>query len=264
MPVWTDSHAHLYDCDTAALDALIASAKKNGVHRVLNAATSLAASRTVVSQCAGRPALLCGVGISPFDVKNNPNTWETQLADLAARPGVVAIGETGIDATNPSYPDLSLQIAFFEKHLSLAIRLGLPAIIHSRGCEQKALDICVSSGVTRAVFHCYTGDEDTMKKIIGAGYYISFSGIVTFTNSPLGSLVKTASLDFMLIETDSPYLAPVPYRGKTNQPAWVALVGKKVAEMRGMDEEELSGTLERNFGRLFLKNKTAPLPTIFL
>jgi TatD DNase family protein len=252
MPVWTDSHAHLYDCDAAGLDALLSLAQTHGVYRVLNAATSLSSSHTVVSQCASHAALLGAVGISPFDVKNNPSSWETQLAGLAVKPGIVAIGETGIDATNTSYPDLDLQISFFEKHLALGVRLGLPVIVHSRGCEHRALDICLASGIRRAVFHCFTGDAETMIKIVDAGYIVSFSGIVTFANSPLVSLAAAAPLESILIETDSPYLAPVPHRGKTNQPAWVSLVGKKIAEIRKISEEDFAGAVERNFDRLFL------------
>jgi TatD DNase family protein len=251
-PLWTDSHAHLYGCDEAGLDAVLSGAEAHGVHRILNAATSLQSSTTVVSQCAGHTALLGAVGISPFDVKNNPGSWEAQLAELAAKPRIVAIGETGIDATNPSYPDLGLQTGFFEKHLGLALTHDLPVIVHSRGCERKALDICIASGVRRAVFHCFTGDAATMKAIVDAGYYVSFSGIVTFAKSPLVSLAAAAPLDSILIETDSPYLAPVPHRGKQNQPAWVALVGKKVAEIRRMSDEDFAEAVERNFNGLFL------------
>jgi TatD DNase family protein len=250
--MWTDSHAHLYGCDTAALDALLSSAQAHGVHRTLNVATSLMSSITVVSQCAGHTALLGAVGISPFDVKENHGSWEAQLAELAAKPRIVAVGETGIDATNPSYPDMGLQIRFFEKHLGLALTHNLPVIVHSRGCERKALDICLASGIRRAVFHCYTGDAATMKAIADAGYYISFSGIVTFANSPIVSLAEIAPLDSILIETDSPYLAPVPHRGKTNQPAWVALVGKKIAEIRKMNKEDFAEAVENNFDRLFI------------
>jgi TatD DNase family protein len=249
--MWTDSHAHLYGCDTAELEARISDAHARDVHRILNVATSLPSSITVVSQCAGHAALLGTAGISPFDVRNNPNSWEAQLAELAAKPRIVAIGETGIDATNPSYPDFGLQLRFFEKHLGLALTRNLPVIVHSRGCECKALDICLASGIRRAVFHCYTGDAATMKAIVDAGYYVSFSGIVTFANSPLVSLAEIVPLDSLLTETDSPYLAPVPHRGKANQPAWVVYVGKKIAEIKGFDEEEFAKALEKNFNRLF-------------
>ena len=148
-------------------------------------------------------------------------------------------------------PVLGLQIEFFKKHLALAARLDKPVIVHSRGCEQQTLDLCVSSHVRRAVFHCYTGDETTMKAIADAGYFVSFSGIVTFAKSPLVSLATRAQLDSLLIETDTPYLAPVPHRGKPNQPAWVVLVGRRIAELRKMDEEEFADAVERNFDRAF-------------
>jgi TatD DNase family protein len=260
MSQWTDSHAHLYGCDNAALKEIVGGAHTNGVRRILNVATSLSSSATVVSQCAGHPGLFAAVGISPFDVRDAPADWEERLAALFADSHVIALGETGIDATNPSYPALDLQLSFFEKHLALARRLEKPVIVHSRGCEKRALDMCTSAGVKRAVFHCYTGDAATLKAIVEAGYFVSFSGIVTFSKSPLVSLAACAPLDSILIETDTPYLAPVPHRGKPNQPAWVALVGKKIAEIRKMDEEEFAAAVERNFDRAFGTSPPAPLP----
>ncbi len=251
MSHWTDSHAHLDSCDDAALSSVVAGAQANGVHRILNVATSLSSSKTVAGQCAATPCLLGAAGISPFDVSDVPPFWEDELSAILADPRVIAVGETGVDATNPSYPVLGLQIEFFKKHLALAARLDKPVIVHSRGCEQQTLDLCVSSHVRRAVFHCYTGDETTMKAIADAGYFVSFSGIVTFAKSPLVSLATRAQLDSLLIETDTPYLAPVPHRGKPNQPAWVVLVGRRIAELRKMDEEEFADAVERNFDRAF-------------
>jgi TatD DNase family protein len=251
MSHWTDSHAHLHNCDDAALSAALASAQANGVHRILNVATSLSSSKTVVGQCAANPCLMGAAGISPFDVSDAPPSWEDELSPVLADPRVVAVGETGIDATNPSYPNISLQIEFFKKHLALAGRLDKPVIVHSRGCEKQALDLCVSSHVRRAVFHCYTGDAATLKAIADAGYFVSLSGIVTFAKSPLVSLAACAPLDLLLIETDTPYLAPAPHRGKPNRPAWVVLVGRRIAEIRKMDEEEFAAAVERNFDRAF-------------
>jgi TatD DNase family protein len=248
---WTDSHAHLYNYDNASLLACCAEAREHGVVRILNAATSLESCRTVVSQCSGSDGLFGAVGISPFDVAQAQQSWEDQLSALASSPGIIAIGETGIDTTNPSYPDIGLQLRFFEKHLALAHRLCLTAIVHSRGCEQKALDLCIASGIKRAVFHCYTGTRATMEAIVDAGHFVSFSGIVTFAKTSLASIVKAAPLGSILIETDTPYLAPVPHRGKPNRPAWAELVGKKVAEIKGIPEEELAAALERNFERAF-------------
>ncbi len=251
MNQWTDSHAHLHNCDDAALSAVVASAQANGVHRILNVATSFSSIGTVVRQCAANPCLRGAAGISPFDIFGAPPSWEDELSAVLGHPSMIAVGETGIDATNPSYPAINLQIEFFKKHLALAKRLDKPVIVHSRGCEKQALDMCVSSNTRRAVFHCYTGDAATLKAIVDAGYFVSFSGIVTFARSSLVPLAAHAPLHSILIETDTPYLAPVPHRGKPNQPAWVVLVGKKVAEIRKMVEEELAAAVDRNFDRVF-------------
>jgi len=251
MPLWTDSHAHLDEFNDSALDDAIAAARAAGVHRILNVATSLAASATVIRQCARVSCLMSGVGISPFDITGAPQSWEQELMSLARNSEVVAIGETGIDTTNPTYPPLDLQIEFFERHCAIAITRNIPVIVHSRGCERQALDICKTIGVRKAVFHCYTGPLDIMKKIIDAGYVVSFSGIVTFARDPLATLVQAIPLDSVLVETDTPYLAPVPHRGKPNQPAWIALVGKRIAEIRKMDEQELAAAIEKTFDRVF-------------
>jgi TatD DNase family protein len=251
MALWTDSHAHLYEFNDSALDDELAAARTAGVHRILNVATSLASSATVVRQCARVNALVGGVGISPFDISGASDSWEQELPALACATGIIAIGETGIDVTNPTYPALNLQIEFFERHCRIAKSLDIPVIVHSRGCERKALEICKNVGLRKAVFHCYTGPVDTMMKIIGSGFAVSFSGIVTFAGSPLAALVQSIPLDSILVETDTPYLAPVPHRGKPNQPAWVALVGKRIAEIRQMDEQELAAAIETNFDRVF-------------
>jgi TatD DNase family protein len=255
MCQWTDSHAHLYSCDNAGLCALISAARDRGVHRILNAAVSLSTSQTIVRQCAQHPGLVGAAGISPFDIGNAPDSWEETLAGYLDAPGIIAVGETGIDATNPSYPDFNMQISFFEKHLKLAFDRDLPVIVHSRGCERKALDICINAGITRAVFHCYTGPLEVMKKIIDAGFLVSFSGIITFPKTSLVSIAAAAPTDVILVETDTPYLAPVPYRGKTNQPAWVVEVGKTMARIKKMSAEDFASAVEKNFDRLFCASK---------
>jgi TatD DNase family protein len=262
--MWIDSHAHLAAVDDLRrLGDLVAAAGDNGVHRILNVATSLLSSNAVVRQCGLFPELSAAVGISPFDVTDvscsaprcELQDWQGRLAALASDPAVVAIGETGIDNTNPVYPAFELQRGFFEKHLELAIGRNLPVIVHSRGCEQQALDMCISSGIRTAVFHCYTGPLETLKRIIHAGYFVSFSGIITFADSSLAPCVSYAPLSNMLIETDSPYLAPVPHRGLRNQPAWVAYVGKAVASIKKIDEEECSRVLAQTYARVFACNQ---------
>jgi TatD DNase family protein len=252
--MWIDSHAHLGDIDDSRLDAEIAAARESGVGRILNVATSLSSSISVLRQCSLHSCLSAAVGISPFDVAElRPQDASGRLSALAQSPAAVAIGETGMDATNPSYPSLAVQREFFELHLGIAASLMLPVIIHSRGCERKVLDICTASGVRSAVFHCYTGNIETLSRIIDAGFTVSFSGIITFTNSSLAPLVAFTPISHMLIETDSPYLAPAPHRGRPNRPAWITYVGKAAAAIKKIDEEEIcsgcAATYDRVFGR---------------
>jgi TatD DNase family protein len=252
--MWIDSHAHLGDADDSRLAEVVSEAHAHGVDRILDVATSLSSSISVVRQCGLHPCLRAAAGISPFDVTDAGPDWLPRLDTIAKAPSVVALGETGMDDTNPAYPLLSLQRGFFESHLCLANSLDLPVIVHSRGCEQEALDICKSLGVRRAVFHCYTGPLETLTRIIDAGYAVSFSGKITYKNSPLTPLVSYAPLSSMLIETDSPYCTPVPHRSEQNRPAWVSYVGSAVAAIKHIDEQECGRSLEETFSSVFGKH----------
>jgi TatD DNase family protein len=249
--MWIDSHAHLYDLDEPSLSAAVNAVEAAGVLRVVNTATSLATSTTVIAQCRRNKNLSAVVGISPFDAESLPDSWYGQLEILASGRHILAIGETGLDSTSPRYPDTRLQLPVFEGQLDIAKKRDLPVILHSRGSESAVADVCVGSGIKKAMFHCFTGSIASLRKLLDAGYYVSFSGIITFANSPVAACVEYAPIDRILIETDSPYLAPVPFRGKKNRPAWVAFVGKKVAEIKKLDEESLAAALGENFARLF-------------
>jgi TatD DNase family protein len=249
--MWIDSHAHLGDVDDRRLSVLLSEARDRGVNRILNVATSLLSSNAVLRQAGIHRSLIPAVGISPFDVTAESADWLARLTALAAAPSVAAIGETGLDTTNPRYPSLQLQRFFFESQLGLCVENELPVVVHSRGCEQQVLDLCRTTGVRLAVFHCYTGPLEVLKRILDSGYIVSFSGIITFKNSLLSPLVSYTPLSQMLIETDSPYLAPVPHRGSRNQPAWVVYVGKTVAAIKNIDEEECGRGLSETFSRIF-------------
>jgi TatD DNase family protein len=251
--MWIDSHAHLSDADDVRLADVVSKARACGVDRILNVATSLPSSISAVRQSGLHPCLCAAAGISPFDVTDAGPDWLSRLDAIAKAPSVVALGETGIDTTNPAYPPITLQRGFFESHLALAKSLDLPVIVHSRGCERQALDICISSGVRRAVFHCYTGPIETLTRIIDAGYAVSFSGKITYKNSPLKPLVSYTPLSSMLIETDSPYCTPVPHRGEQNQPAWVSYVGRAVAAIKRIGELECGRGLAETFSSVFGK-----------
>jgi len=249
--MWTDSHAHLYDLDDKSLQAVLTRAREAGVGHVLNTAVSVATSRAVVRQCAGRPEMSAAIGVSPFDAADIPDSWCDSLTALMDDPAVVAMGEIGVDATKPSCPDLARQTAVFEEQARIAVGRDLPIVIHSRGAERKLCEMCRANGVKKAVFHCFTGALADLRRLLDAGYMVSFSGIITFKNSPLSHCVGFAPLSRMLIETDSPYLAPVPHRGKTNEPGWVGLVGERIAEIKKMDPVDLSETLRENFLNVF-------------
>ncbi|MBN1308016.1 MAG: TatD family hydrolase [Chitinispirillaceae bacterium] len=251
--MWIDSHAHLGELNDSDLTATLRDAAEADVGIIVSTATDCATARTVARQCDRHPMLRGAVGISPFDVIGPPATWYDDLTALLSRRRIVAIGEIGIDATNPRYPPLSLQQPMLEKQLSLARSLDLPAVIHSRGAEQRAVDICRSIGVTAALFHCFTGGREALAAIIDRGYYISLSGIITFKNSGLRERLRDIPLERLLIETDTPFLAPMPHRGKRNRPAWVRFVGEEVARLLGKKKGEVQKQLEENFWRLFGK-----------
>jgi TatD DNase family protein len=165
---------------------------------------------------------------------------------------VIAVGEIGIDNSNPAYPPLDKQLPVFEKQLHLAVQNNLPVIIHSRGIESQALELCIKHGVKKALFHCYTGNITALEKIVNAGFMISISGIVTFPKSNLHELLHAIPLDRIFIETDSPYLTPVPFRGKKNTPSMVRYVGEKIAGILNISPQLLQERLNENFKNLFL------------
>ena len=224
------------------------------ISAVLNIGTDIETSLAVVAQSdKSQFPLYCAVGIAiPHIAEESlPQDWVTILQELIKSESVIAIGETGIDSANSSYPPMDLQLTFFQKHIALALENDLPLIVHSRGSEREALEICKEMGVKKVVFHCYTGPAELVSDIMEAGYYISLSGIVTFKKSGLEEVVQLIESNKLLIETDSPYLAPVPFRGKQNRPNYVSLVGDTIAELRGISPEELKKNIQTNFETLF-------------
>ena len=248
-----DAHAHCAAIADSDLPLMLERARLNGVGAIINTATNLVTAQRVLEQHALHSQLLPAIGISPFDVLALNSGWETALQALAHDSRTVAIGEIGIDTTNPRYPALSVQRPVFEFQLALARACNLPAVIHSRGAEAQALAMCIDCGINRAVFHCYTGSRAVLSDIVDKGYFVSFSGIITFGQNAVAELVRYVPLESVLVETDSPYLAPVPLRGKPNEPANAALVAGQVAALRGCTTAVLSLQLQKNFAALFQK-----------
>jgi TatD DNase family protein len=260
--MWTDIHAHLYDYTDEQLTAECREARRCGVAAVINAATSLQTSRRVLSQCAHDICLHATVGISPFDSDNPGAEWPAVLEELAGRDRVVAMGETGLDFSNPRYPPLEKQLPVFERQLEIAAAAGLPVVVHSRGAETRVLQACRESGVRTAVFHCFTGSRADAEAIVGSGHFISFSGIVTFEKSNLADVVRSIPPDRIFVETDTPYLAPMPHRGRPNRPAWVTLVGEHVAALKGCSPAELAEKIAHSVESVFGIRPPAPSRSI--
>lgn len=248
--MWIDSHAHLDRISEPDLAALIDEAHAAGVSRILSTATDLVSAGKVIQQCAAFSSLCGAAGISPFDVVSLEEGWEQSLRTILSKQSMVGVGEIGLDTSNPRYPPLDLQMPVFEKQLDIARVLDLPVIVHSRGAEKKVAEICAARGITKAMFHCFTGPVDALHCILDCGYSISFSGIVTFS-AALRELVTHVPLDRLFIETDSPYLAPAPHRGAANRPAWVAITGECVAATKKIPPEQLQESLAENYRRLF-------------
>lgn len=249
--MWIDIHAHLYDKSKQELSHSIEKAYCNNVITIVNASTSIETSYTVVSQCNNEPSLYGVAGISAFDVEQLTNNWERDLKELLSNDRIIGIGEIGIDNTNPRYPPFKKQLSIFDQQLCIARDLDIPVVIHSRGAEQEAIDMCRSRQVTKAVFHCFTGGKVSLRSLLDAGYYVSYSGIVTFKNNPLIKLVAYTPLEKIFVETDSPYLAPEPFRGKQNEPAYVSLIGERVAEIKKVKAERVAERIQCNFSSLF-------------
>jgi TatD DNase family protein len=184
-----------------------------------------------------------------------------ELLRLAALPRVVAIGETGLDyyrLNGRSLAQMEWQRERFRVHIRAARASGLPLVVHTRNASEDTIDVLrrEGEGAVQGVFHCFTETQAVADAALDLGFYISFSGILTFKNAEvLREVARRVPLDRCLIETDSPYLAPAPYRGKTNQPAYVAHVAKQLAELKGCSLQQLAETTSANFERLFARTR---------
>jgi TatD DNase family protein len=177
--------------------------------------------------------------------------WEQELTRRLQDGHVLGVGEIGLDDSNPRYPSLERQRPLFRRQLEIAHSLDLPVIMHSRGAEEEVIDTCRELGISRAVFHCFTGTIDTLRRLLDAGYHVSWSGIITFKKSGLDEAVRFAPLDRLFIETDTPYLAPVPHRGKPNEPGLVSLVGEHVARLKDVPPQRVAEAIRKSFRAVF-------------
>lgn len=247
----TDAHAHLLDAAFEADRAeVIARARAAGVHAHIEAAVDLETSRRAVAWCAGAHDRWAAAGIHPQAAAGVDEVQWMELEALAARPDVVAVGEIGLD-----YHDDTARLpqrAVLDRQLRLAERLGKPVVLHVREADADLFQSLAERPGLRGVFHCFTGDVARARRALDTGFYLSFSGILTFAAAH--ELRKAASfcpLERMLVETDAPYLAPVPHRGHRNEPAYVNLTAQLLASLHGVGTAALVDRLEENLRRLF-------------
>lgn len=259
--MFTDSHCHLSFPELSAdLPAIRAAMSAAQVHRALCICTTLEEFPAVHALASDHDNFWATVGVHP----DNENVTEPTLADLLERgrlPRVVAIGETGLDyyrLGTRTLADMEWQRERFRVHIRAGRALDLPLVIHTRSSAGDTLDLLRAEGhlgagpVSRGVFHCFTESREVARAALDLGYFISFSGIVTFRNAQdLRDIAAWVPLDRLLIETDSPYLAPVPHRGKTNNPSYVPHVARQIAEVRACPVEEIAAATEANFEALF-------------
>lgn len=251
-----DTHAHLDDERFAAdLPAVLDRAAAAGVVRVLTIGVDLATSRAAVGLAARHPVLAAVVGIQPnHAAEAAPADWD-EVADLAARPEVVGVGESGLDRYWDRAP-FPIQEDYFARHLHLARRLGKPIVIHCRQAEADVVRVLRAEfdrhGPVRGVMHSFSGDADTAAACVAVGLHVSFAGMLTYkTAADLRAVAATVPADRLLVETDSPYLAPVPVRGKRNEPAFVRHTADCLAAVRGVTAEVIADQTTRNARELF-------------
>lgn len=251
--MFVDSHCHLDFPELAAeLPQLIARMSESGVEAALCAGVTLERFPAVLRIARAHPQIYAAVGVHP-DTREGADADVETLVRLAEDPRVIAIGETGLDYYRLE-GDLEWQRARFRVHIEAARLCRKPLIIHTRAAREDTLRILEEekAGDIGGVFHCFTEDRETAWKAIDMGFCVSFSGIVTFKNAAsLKEIAAELPLDRLLIETDSPYLAPVPHRGKTNEPAFVRHVAEEVARLRGIALDDLARATTENFCRLF-------------
>lgn len=258
---WIDTHCHLSLDDAHAADPDVAEvaddmmrslesaaeiidvARFNGVERLITIATDVRSARSGVAIAAAHQGVWATVGLHPHDAKLGTDG----LDDLLEEPGVVAVGECGLDYHYEHSPRDLQRVAFAEQ-IALAAEHDLTLVIHTREAWDDTFDILDAEGIPeRTIIHCFTGGPDEAARCLDRGAYLSFSGIATFKGAPeVREAAALCPADRLLIETDSPFLAPVPYRGRPNRPAWVPLVGATLAEVRGVTPAEIAAAVWTN------------------
>jgi TatD DNase family protein len=252
-----DSHCHLDYYTPLELPAVLARAAEAGIGEMVTIGTTLEQSRRLPGLIAGQPSLWCTVGVHPHHAAEAPLPTPEALAEMAQNPRVIGIGESGLDFFYDRSPR-DVQAENFRAHIRGARLADVPLAIHARDADADIAAILREEwdrgGEFAFLLHCFSSSRELAEAAIEMGGCISFSGILTFPRSKdLRDIARDVPLDRLLVETDAPYLAPVPFRGKRNEPAWVAHTARVLAELRGLTPSELADLTTANFRRLFRK-----------
>ncbi len=255
--MFIDSHCHLnYKGIVEDQQGVLARARAAGVSAFLNISTRVSEWDEVIGLAETESDVMASVGIHPHEADLHPDVETETLVERAAHPRVIGIGETGLDYYYDR-SDRERQRQSFRSHIAAARETQLPLIVHTRDAEEDTYEILagdMGKGDYPALIHCFTASQDFADKVLELGLYVSISGIVTFKNAKaLQEVAKTIPADRLLIETDSPFLAPVPHRGRPCEPAFVADTARFLADLRGESVEALAASTSVNFRRLFAK-----------
>jgi TatD DNase family protein len=255
---WVDSHCHVHDDKIpGGADDAIAAAGAAGVQQLVEVGCDRPTSAAAIAHAAAHETVVATVGLHPHDATDGDDT----IVDLLDAPGVVAVGEAGLDYFYEHSPR-DVQRDAFAAQIQLAHQRALPLVIHSRDAWDDTFDVLDAEGTPeRTVFHCFTGGPDEARRCLDLGAHLSFSGIVTFKNATdVQAAARLCPADRMLVETDSPYLAPVPHRGKPNRPALVHHVGAFIAELRGEEVGAIAAATTHNATAFFGLERLPPPP----
>jgi TatD DNase family protein len=251
-----DSHAHIQGKEyVGEVEAVISRAREAGVDTVIavGGAGDMSSNTEAIALATFHPNVYATVGMHPHDAKDVGEEELNSLKELASRPKVIAVGETGLDYYYNHSPH-DVQRRVFTRFIHMAREMALPIVVHEREAAKEAADLLRSEGggQLRGVIHCFTGNYDAARAYLDSGFYLSFTGIITFKNADtLRDVVRKVPLERIFVETDSPYLTPVPHRGKRNEPAYVRFVAETIGNIKKLDVEEVARATTDNVKSLF-------------
>jgi len=252
-----DSHCHLdFPSLRNDLEGVLGRAAAAGIGTIVTICTRVDQFPTILEIAERFENIYCSVGLHPHDAAQEQNLTTARLVELATHEKVVGIGETGLDYHYNKSPH-DIQTRMFRRHIAASRELQIPLIVHSRAADDEMVNILqeeFTNGAFPGVLHCFSSGSKLANAALELGFYISFSGILTFKNAQeVRDIAAKVPLNRLLVETDAPYLAPVPHRGRDNEPAYVALTAAKLAGMRGLSMTEITEQTTKNFKRLFRK-----------